>query len=100
MLDRNKYHGPYEDQELTIADIAECFAPELSIDAIRRIIRNGDIKTRQVGRVRYANIGDVEYYLDHTGYGRSYPANKPGEMGDWGAYAVWQRAKQGKESES
>src|SRR5215472_17478257 len=99
MLDRNGYHGPYENQELTVAEIAACFAPELSIGAVRRIIRNGKIKTRKVGRVRYANIGEIEYYLDHTGYGRSYPPNKSGELGDWGAYAVWQRAKQQKEGE-
>src|SRR5258708_39051348 len=99
MLDWNLYQGPYENQELTVAEIAECFAPELSIDAVRRIIRNGNIKTRKVGRVRYANIGDIEYYLDQGGYGRFYPPNNPGELGDWGAYVVWQRAKQRKEGE-
>jgi hypothetical protein len=99
MVDRNLYHVPYENQELTIAEIAACFAPELSIGAVRRIIRNGKLKTRKVGRVRYANIGDIEYYLDQRGYGCSYPPNKPGELDDWGAYAVWQRAKQRKEGQ-
>ncbi len=76
--------GFYEDKELTVEQVAKCFAPHLSVNAIRRIIRLGNIGTRKEGRTRYVNIGDIEWYLDEYGYGEYYPKCEPGEPpGEW-----------------
>jgi hypothetical protein len=69
----------YEDKELSIKELAACFAPCLGVKQINRILYLGSITTRKQGRTRYANIGDIERYLDQYGYGRFYPKVKYGK---------------------